>query len=67
MALAFNANAKQDDKEAKDEEKKVEVVESLPAPKPDKPFSVPDAGFTAALLGPFRCFSRIVAAQNCKS
>ena len=54
MALALNANAKQDDKDAKkDKEKKekVEVVESLPAPKPDKPFSVPDTGSTAALLG----------------
>jgi hypothetical protein len=30
---------------------KVKVVDSLPAPKPGKPYSVPDAGSTAALLG----------------
>jgi hypothetical protein len=52
MALALNANAKPDEtKDKKDKEKKVEVVESLPAPKPAKPFSVPDTGSTAALLG----------------
>ena len=30
---------------------KVKVVDALPGPKTDKPFSVPDAGSTAALLG----------------
>ncbi len=53
LGLALNANADQDNKDKKDKEKqkKVEVVDSLPVVKTDKPFSVPDAGSTAALLG----------------
>jgi hypothetical protein len=56
IGLACNANAKQGDpkdkkvKEDKGKLEKVVVVDALPGPKTDKPFSVPDAGSTAALF-----------------
>ena len=56
IGLALNANAKQDDKKDKkdktDKEKKekVQIADALPVAATDKPFSVPDAGSTAALL-----------------
>ena len=59
MAVGFacNATAKQDDKEEKKEEKeekqkdKIVVIDEVPYPTTDKPFSVPDTGSTLALLG----------------
>ena len=55
IGLACNANAKpQDQKDKKDKEdkgKQEKVVDALPGAKTDQPFSVPDAGSTAALLG----------------
>ena len=50
LGLALNANAAKPD-EKKDKQEKVKVVDTLPAVKTDKHFSVPDAGSTAALLG----------------
>jgi VPDSG-CTERM motif len=58
IGLALNANAGQD----KGKQEKVKVVDSLPAPKPGKPYSVPDAGSTAALLG--LCVALLVLAQR---
>jgi hypothetical protein len=51
IGLACNANAAKQDKKANEKPEKVKVVDALPGPKTDKPFSVPDAGSTAALLG----------------
>ena len=63
MAVGFacNATAKQDDKEEKKEDKaekkeekqkdKIIVIDKVPYPTTDKPFSVPDTGSTLALLG----------------
>ncbi|MGA7394111.1 MAG: VPDSG-CTERM sorting domain-containing protein [Terrimicrobiaceae bacterium] len=58
MAVGFacNATAKQDDKEEKKEAKeekqkdKIVVIDEVPYPTTDKPFSVPDTGSTLALL-----------------
>jgi VPDSG-CTERM motif len=50
VALACNLNAKQEGKQQKEE--KVKWNDPLPDGKKDKrPYSVPDAGSTAALLG----------------
>ena len=50
MALACNANAKQEEKQQKEE--KVKTIDALPDGKKDMgPYSVPDGGYTAALLG----------------
>jgi hypothetical protein len=55
--LVCNANAKPDDKEdskdKKDKQKQEKVValEALPAAENNKPFSVPDGGSTAILVG----------------
>ena len=55
MALACNANAKEEGKQQKEEkvkEEKVKTIDALPDGKKDKgPYSVPDGGSTAALLG----------------
>jgi hypothetical protein len=49
MALACNANAKE---EKQPKEEKVKTIDALPDGKKDKgPYSVPDGGYTAALLG----------------
>ena len=60
MAVSFACNAtakhKEDKKEAKEEEKeekqkdKVVVIDEVPYPTTDRPFSVPDTGSTLALL-----------------
>jgi hypothetical protein len=50
MALACNANAKEEGKQQKEE--KVKTIDALPDGKKDKgPYSVPDGGYTVALLG----------------
>jgi VPDSG-CTERM motif len=50
MPLACNASAKQEEKQQKEE--KVKWIDELPDGKKDKgPYSVPDGGSTAALLG----------------
>jgi protein with PEP-CTERM/exosortase system signal len=50
VALACNANAKEEGKQQKTE--KVKPIDALPDGKKDKrTYSVPDAGSTAALLG----------------
>ena len=50
MALACNANAKEEEKQPKEE--KVKTIDALPDGKKDKgPYSVPEGGYTAALLG----------------
>ena len=62
MALACNANAKEEAKQHKEEkqqkeakqhkEEKVKWIDELPDGKKDKgPYSVPDGGSTVALLG----------------
>jgi VPDSG-CTERM motif len=55
IGFARNATAAQEDKEDKkaDKEKKekIEIIDEIPYPTTDKPFSVPDAGSTLALLG----------------
>ena len=57
IGFACNANAKQDDKQHKKENKeekqkkdKIVVIDQIPYPTTDKPFSVPDTGSTLALL-----------------
>ena len=50
IGLACNANAAKQDKKAIEKQEKVKVVDARVAAT-DKPFSVPDAGSTAALLG----------------
>jgi ribosomal protein S25 len=54
IGFACNATAKQDDKEDKKENKekkeKIVVIDQIPYPTTDKPFSVPDTGSTLALL-----------------
>ena len=63
IGFACNANAKQDDKQDKQEKKenkeekqkkdkkdKIVVIDQIPYPTTDKPFSVPDTGSTLALL-----------------
>ena len=59
MAIGFacNATAKQDDKQDKKENKeekqkkdKIVVIDQIPYPTTDKPFSIPDTGSTLALL-----------------
>ena len=61
IGFASNAVAKPENKEAKKEEKeqkkeekqkvKVVILDKIPDPATDKPFSVPDTGSTLALLG----------------
>jgi VPDSG-CTERM motif len=52
--FACNANAKQDDKrykkENKEKKEKIVVIDQICYPTTDKPFSVPDTGSTLALL-----------------
>ena len=62
IGFACNATAKQDDKQDKKENKeekqkeekqkkdKIVVIDQIPCPTTDKPFSVPDTGSTLALL-----------------
>ena len=63
IGFACNATAKQDDKpdkqdkkenkeekQKKDKKDKVVVIDRIPCPTTDKPFSVPDTGSTLALL-----------------
>ena len=57
IGFACNATAKQDDKqdkkenkEEKDKKDKIVVIDQIPYPTTDKPFSVPDTGSTLALL-----------------
>jgi len=57
IGFACNATAKQDDKQDKKEQKeekqkkdKIVVIDQIPCPTTDKPFSVPDTGSTLALL-----------------
>ena len=57
IGFACNATAKQYDKEDKKENKekkdkkdKIVVIDQIPYPTTDKPFSVPDTGSTLALL-----------------
>ena len=63
IGFACNANAKQDDKQDKQDKKenkeekqkkdkkdKIVVIDQIPCPTTDKPFSVPDTGSTLALL-----------------
>jgi hypothetical protein len=54
IGFACNATAKQDDKqdkkENKEEKDKIVVIDQIPYPTTDKPFSVPDTGSTLALL-----------------
>jgi hypothetical protein len=57
IGFACNATAKQDDKQDKKENKeekqkkdKIVVIDQIPYPTTDKPFSVPDTGSTLALL-----------------
>ena len=60
IGFACNATAKQDDKQDKKEKKenkeekqkkdKIVVIDQIPYPTTDKPFSVPDTGSTLALL-----------------
>ena len=60
IGFACNATAKQDDKQDKKENKeekqkkdkkdKIAVIDQIPCPTTDKPFSVPDTGSTLALL-----------------
>ena len=63
IGFACNATAKQDDKqdkkenkeekqkeEKKDKKDKIVVIDQIPCPTTDKPFSVPDTGSTLALL-----------------
>ena len=62
IGFAYNATAKQDDKQDKKENKeekqkeekqkkdKIVVIDQIPCPTTDKPFSVPDTGSTLALL-----------------
>ena len=62
IGFACNATAKQDDKQDKKENKeekqkeekqkkdKIVVIDRIPCPTTDKPFSVPDTGSTLALL-----------------
>ena len=66
IGFACNANAKQDDKhykkenkenkeekqkkDKKDKKDKIVVIDQIPYPTTDKPFSVPDTGSTLALL-----------------
>ena len=63
IGFACNATAKQDDKqdkkenkeekqkkEKKDKRDKILVIDQIPCPTTDKPFSVPDTGSTLALL-----------------
>jgi hypothetical protein len=65
MALACNANAKEEGKQQK--EKKVNTIDALPDGKKDKgPYSVPDGGHTVALLGVSVAPCRIAAAQDCQ-
>ena len=48
IGFACNATAKQDDKQ--DKKDKIVVIDQIPYPTTDKPFSVPDTGSTLALL-----------------
>ena len=63
IGFACNATAKQDDKQdkkdkkknkeekqKKDKKDKIVVIDRIPCPTTDKPFSVPDTGSTLALL-----------------
>ena len=62
IGFACNATAKEDDKKDKKENKeekqkeekhkkdKIVVIDQIPCPTTDKPFSVPDTGSTLALL-----------------
>ena len=65
IGFACNATAKQDDKQDKQDKKenkeekqkkekqkkdKIVVIDQIPCPTTDKPFSVPDTGSTLALL-----------------
>jgi hypothetical protein len=63
IGFACNATAKQDDKQDKKDKKenkeekqkeekkdKIVVIDQIPYPTTDKPFSVPDTGSTLALL-----------------
>ena len=60
IGFACNANAKHDDKkdkkvnkeekQKKDKKDKIVVIDQIPCPTTDKPFSVPDTGSTLALL-----------------
>jgi hypothetical protein len=50
IGFACNATAAQEDKEDKKADKeKIEIIDEIPYPMTDKPFSVPDAGSTLAL------------------
>ena len=60
IGFACNATAKEDNKQDKKENKeekqkkdkrdKIVVIDQIPCPTTDKPFSVPDTGSTLALL-----------------